>query len=211
MHNSQAEVGNFPLRSPEDSQVHIVSKSNSLSENKNQNNIEMTSSTMVSFAEVVAAPRVLISLPEKQTAAPKISEVEIASRASTLTKQLSQSDLAYSSANGALQPKVQQIVKATGNYFHLSDGSVVFDAVGGAAVTSIGHGDVRVKNAICDQIDIVEYCRSTLFSTKASTDLAAHLVRTTGGAMRRAMIVSSGMYHAPHCSANCCSLLTMSA
>lgn len=60
-------------------------------------------------------------------------------------------------------------------------------------MTSIGHGDERVKNAICNQIDTVEYCRSTLFSTKASTDLAAQLVRSTGGAMQRAMIVSSGM------------------
>ena len=148
---------------------------------------------MVSTTEVVTETPLFLSVSDEPVAAPKAPEAQTASNALTPNEPSSQSKAAYNSKHGSLQPKVQQIVKAKGNYFHLADGSVVFDAVGGAAVTSIGHGDERVKNAICNQIDTVEYCRSTLFSTKASTDLAAQLVRSTGGAMQRAMIVSSGM------------------
>lgn len=156
----------------------------------------MMSCTMVSTTEVVTETPLFLSLSDEQGAAPKVSELQTTNNALTPHEPSSLSKAAYNSTHGSLQPKVQQIVKAKGNYFHLADGSVVFDAVGGAAVTSIGHGDERVKNAICNQIDTVEYCRSTLFSTKASEDLAAQLVRSTNGAMQRAMIVSSGTFHA---------------
>ncbi|KAK5743830.1 putative secondary metabolism biosynthetic enzyme [Elasticomyces elasticus] len=98
----------------------------------------------------------------------------------------------YRSSTSALQTKVHQIDKASGNYFHLSNGSTIFDAVGGAAVTNLGHGDKRIQDAICEQIATVDYCRSTLFTSKASNDLSRLLVGTTSGAMKRAMILSSG-------------------
>ena len=101
-------------------------------------------------------------------------------------------DVLYHSNHGSLQPQVEEIAKADGNYFYLSDGRKIFDAVGGAAATSVGHCDDRVKQAICKQLETVEYCRSTLFKTSASTELSQKLVATTNGAMKRAMIVNSG-------------------
>lgn len=98
----------------------------------------------------------------------------------------------YRSSTSALQPDVLEIAQASGNYFHFSDGRKIFDAVGGAAVTNLGHGDSRVQQAVYDQIGTVDYCRSTLFTTKASDEVSRQLVGTTNGAMKRAMIVSSG-------------------
>ena len=86
------------------------------------------------------------------------------------------------------------VAKASGNYFYLMDGRKIFDAVGGAAAVSVGHCDPRVRDAICNQLMTVDYCRSTLFKTRASTELAKKLVATTRGVMKRAMIVSSGAF-----------------
>lgn len=36
-----------------------------------------------------------------------------------------------------------QVTSARGNYLHLSNGQKIFDATGGAAVSCLGHGDVR--------------------------------------------------------------------
>ncbi|KAK5705817.1 hypothetical protein LTR17_021328 [Elasticomyces elasticus] len=98
----------------------------------------------------------------------------------------------YHSSHGSIQPRVEQIARADGNHLYLSDGRKIFDAVGGAAATSIGHGDKRVKKAICNQLDTVEYCRSTLFRTSASRDLSQKLVASTQGRMKRVVIVNSG-------------------
>ncbi|KAK5728075.1 hypothetical protein LTS12_027369, partial [Elasticomyces elasticus] len=98
----------------------------------------------------------------------------------------------YHSSHGSLQPRVEQIARADGNHLYLSDGRKIFDAVGGAAATSIGHGDKRVKKAICNQLETVEYCRSTLFRTSASRDLSQKLVASTQGRMKRVVIVNSG-------------------
>ncbi|KAK4553446.1 hypothetical protein LTR86_009503 [Recurvomyces mirabilis] len=98
----------------------------------------------------------------------------------------------YRTATSALQAKVPEILRAKGNYFHLTNGRTIFDAVGGAAVNNLGHGDERVADAICEQIATVDYCRSTLFTSKTTCDIADFLVKTTEGAMKRALFVSSG-------------------
>ncbi|KAK3615483.1 hypothetical protein LTR22_027423 [Elasticomyces elasticus] len=59
----------------------------------------------------------------------------------------------YHSSHGSLQPRVEQVAIADGNHLCLSDGRKIFDAVRGAAATSIGHGDKRVKKAIRNQLD----------------------------------------------------------
>lgn len=97
---------------------------------------------------------------------------------------------------GVLYPKVltrpPRVVSSNGNYLHTDTGVEIFDATGGAAVACIGHNDWRVKNAILKQLNQVEYCYSPFFSTIPAENLAALLVESTGNAMTRVFIVSSG-------------------
>lgn len=85
-----------------------------------------------------------------------------------------------------------RIVKAQGNYLLTDDGSEIFDASGGAAVSCIGHGHPRVKKAIADQLDAVEYCFSPWFTTPAYERLSTFLTASTGGAMERVFVCGSG-------------------
>lgn len=81
---------------------------------------------------------------------------------------------------------------ASGNYLHLADGGKLLDATGGAAVSCLGHGNQRVKEAIISQLDVVSYVHSATFATEAAEMLAKELVESTGGVMSKAYIVSSG-------------------
>lgn len=93
-------------------------------------------------------------------------------------------------ANLASQPP--KIIKAEGNYLTTSTGTQIFDATGGAAVSCLGHGHPRVKQAIIDQLDTVEYTYSPFFTTSASEKLAQYLTDSTNGQMSKVFIVSSG-------------------
>ena len=68
----------------------------------------------------------------------------------------------------------------------------LLDATGGAAVSCLGHGHQRVKEAIISQLDVVSYVHSATFATEAAELLAKELVESTGGEMSKAYIVSSG-------------------
>ncbi|KAF2466378.1 PLP-dependent transferase [Lindgomyces ingoldianus] len=81
---------------------------------------------------------------------------------------------------------------ASGNYLELSDGRKVLDATGGAAVSCLGHGNQRVREAIARQMGEVSYCHSLFFGTTAGEALGKELINGTGGRMARAFIVSSG-------------------
>ena len=85
-----------------------------------------------------------------------------------------------------------RIVKAQGNYLTTADGNHIFDASGGAAVSCIGHGHPRVKKAIADQLEAVEYCFSPRFTTPAYEKLSQYLTDSTNGAMSRVFVCGSG-------------------
>lgn len=85
-----------------------------------------------------------------------------------------------------------RVVSAKGNHLVLSNGQRIFDATGGAAVSCLGHGNVRIKEAVMRQMDEVAYCHSLFFATAAGEELAKELVESTGGEMSRVFIVSSG-------------------
>ena len=92
-----------------------------------------------------------------------------------------------------------QVVKASGLYFELSDGRRIIDATGGAAVSCIGHGDTRVRDAMASQVAELDYCHSLFFSCPPSEALARTLVDSTHGRMSRAFIVNSGKQSARVC------------
>jgi adenosylmethionine-8-amino-7-oxononanoate aminotransferase len=84
------------------------------------------------------------------------------------------------------------VVHADGHYLYTSTGRSIFDASGGAAVSSIGHNDARVKDAIIAQLDTVEYTFSPHFTTSVYEKLATYLVDSTNGAMSKVFVTGSG-------------------
>lgn len=85
-----------------------------------------------------------------------------------------------------------EIARANGNQFHTSSGQIIFDASGGAAVSSIGHNNSRVKRAMQQQLDEVEYCFAPHFTTGAYERLAKFLVDSTGGQLSKVFVTGSG-------------------
>ncbi|KAF2209226.1 hypothetical protein CERZMDRAFT_114149 [Cercospora zeae-maydis SCOH1-5] len=84
------------------------------------------------------------------------------------------------------------VVASQGHFLQLSTGQEIFDATGGAAVACLGHGDVRVHNALIEQMREVSYCHSLFYATHAAEDLGKLLIDSTNGEMTRAFFVSSG-------------------
>lgn len=91
-----------------------------------------------------------------------------------------------------LHKKPQHVVEASGLYLILSNKRRIIDATGGAAVSCIGHGDERVRDAIASQVTELDYCHSLFFSCPSSEALAGLLIDSTGGKMAKAFIVNSG-------------------
>ncbi|KAL8823576.1 MAG: hypothetical protein Q9191_005730 [Dirinaria sp. TL-2023a] len=91
-----------------------------------------------------------------------------------------------------LHKKIDQVVGASGLYLMMSNKKRIIDATGGAAVSCIGHGDERVRNAIYAQITKLDYCHSLFFSCPSSEELARTLVESTSGLMSKSFIVNSG-------------------
>lgn len=102
---------------------------------------------------------------------------------------VSEPALFYQSAYANKQPVV---VSAAGLYLTLENGQKVLDATSGAAVSAIGHGNKRVKDAIVAQLDKVEYAHPGYFQNTPSMELADLLVQSTQGEMSRACLLGSG-------------------
>ena len=91
-----------------------------------------------------------------------------------------------------LHKNPEQVVEASGLYLILSNKKLIIDATGGAAVSCIGHGDERVRNAVSAQITKLDYCHSLFFSCPSSEELARILIDSTSGLMSKVFIVNSG-------------------
>ncbi|KAB8235294.1 hypothetical protein ETB97_004609 [Aspergillus alliaceus] len=96
----------------------------------------------------------------------------------------------YQSVKDEIPPPV--VKSAEGMYFTLENGQKVLDATCGAAVSAIGHGNQRVKDAIVRQLNEVTYCHPGYFGNKPSLELADLLVKTTNGRLARACLLGSG-------------------
>lgn len=68
----------------------------------------------------------------------------------------------------------------------------MFDTTCGAAVSCIGYGNRRVRDAMIAQLDKFAYTNSMFFGTPIGEELAAELIRGTQGKMSKALIMSSG-------------------
>ena len=92
----------------------------------------------------------------------------------------------------SLHQDPQEVIGGKGNYLELANGEKVLDATVGPAVSCLGHGNERVKEAVMKQMDAISYCTTSFFSTRAAEDLAEELIASTHGKMAKAFIVSSG-------------------
>ncbi|KAK5138539.1 hypothetical protein LTR08_000127 [Meristemomyces frigidus] len=92
----------------------------------------------------------------------------------------------------SLHHDLLRVVSAKDHHLQLSNGQRVFDATGGAAVTCLGHGNERVRQAVLDQMDQVSYCHSLFYGTTAAEELAKLLTESSGGELVRAFFISSG-------------------
>lgn len=87
----------------------------------------------------------------------------------------------------------RKAVGGKGIYIFLEDGTKFLDSTGGAAVSCLGHGHEKVKQAIIDQTNTISYCHTAFFGTGVSEELAQFLVDSTGGKLSKVYMISSGM------------------
>lgn len=80
---------------------------------------------------------------------------------------------------------------ATSQFVTNQNGHKVIDAIGGAAVSCIGHGDPRVIAAITKQLQTVDWVNSAFYTTSAAEELAALILRDQS-TLSRALFVGSG-------------------
>ena len=86
------------------------------------------------------------------------------------------------------------IVRGEGSYLIDRSGKRYLDACGGAAVSSLGHNNQRVRNAIRDQLDKLSFAHTGLFTNEPAEALAGHLVARApaGTGEGRVMYLGSG-------------------
>ena len=85
-----------------------------------------------------------------------------------------------------------EIVCGEGCWLEDVDGKRYLDAVGGAFVASLGHGNVEVADAMAEQARRVGYVNGTAFTTGAAEQLAAELAATLPGDLDHLYFLSSG-------------------
>ena len=82
-------------------------------------------------------------------------------------------------------------VRGEGVYLYDSDGKQYLDACGGAAVSSLGHGNQEVIEAIKAQADKIAYAHTAFFTSEVAEELADFLIPRSPG-MSKVYFVSGG-------------------
>ena len=83
-------------------------------------------------------------------------------------------------------------VKGAGAYITDETGKRYIDACGGAAVSCIGHGDVRVLEAVQRQMSEISYAHTSFFTSAAAEALADHLCAASPVPLDKVYLVGSG-------------------
>ena len=85
-------------------------------------------------------------------------------------------------------------VAALGDGVHIVDaaGKRYLDASGGAAVSCLGHSDMRVINAVKAQLDAIPYAHTGFFSNEPMEKLADFLAAAAPGSLDMVYFVSGG-------------------
>ena len=91
----------------------------------------------------------------------------------------------------SLTTKMPRAVSAQGVYVRDDAGRTYIDACGGAAVSCLGHGHPRLREALIAQMDQVAYQHTGFFTTDVAERLATRLVEDAPG-FSHAMIFNGG-------------------
>jgi len=83
-------------------------------------------------------------------------------------------------------------VRGEGAYLIDRDGKRYLDASGGAAVSSLGHSDRFVVDAIKAQLDRLPFAHTSFFTNEPMEALADELIRHAPGSIAKAYFVSGG-------------------
>ena len=83
-------------------------------------------------------------------------------------------------------------VSGAGAIIRDAEGREYFDASGGAAVSSLGHGHPDILAAMRAQMDRLEYAHTTFFTTEAAEALAEDLVQHAPAGLERVYLISGG-------------------
>ena len=83
-------------------------------------------------------------------------------------------------------------VKGDGMYFVDAEGKRYIDGSGGAAVSCLGHGNARVREAVKAQIDALEFAHTRFFSNEPMEALAKDLVSDAPAGLTKAWFTCGG-------------------
>ncbi|RDW14551.1 aspartate aminotransferase family protein [Paracoccus thiocyanatus] len=92
----------------------------------------------------------------------------------------------------SIGPELPRAVSGQGVYITDAQGRRYIDGSGGAAVTSIGHGDAEVLDAMRRQMDAIAYAHTSFFTTEAAESLADRLVDLAPQGLDHVYLVSGG-------------------
>jgi adenosylmethionine-8-amino-7-oxononanoate aminotransferase len=84
------------------------------------------------------------------------------------------------------------VESAQGSNLMLSNGKIVLDACGGAAVTIIGHGNQEVQRALAKQAQKVSYVHTQSYTTPVAEELADFILDGTPHGLEKALFLGSG-------------------
>lgn len=85
-----------------------------------------------------------------------------------------------------------EIVRAEGCWLTDTGGKRYLDAVGGAFVASVGHGNAAIADAMAAQARRVAYVNGTAFTTAVAEELATEVAATLPGDLDHLYFLSSG-------------------
>lgn len=92
----------------------------------------------------------------------------------------------------SLSTALPRAIKAEGIYVHDADGKRYIDACGGAAVSCLGHGHPRLREALLEQLDRVAYMHTGFFTTEATEALATRLIQDAPAGFSHVMVLNGG-------------------
>ncbi|CAM3134033.1 Adenosylmethionine-8-amino-7-oxononanoate aminotransferase [Paracoccus aminovorans] len=92
----------------------------------------------------------------------------------------------------SIGPDLPRAVSGQGVYITDAAGRRYIDGSGGAAVTSIGHGNAEVLEAMRAQMDRIAYAHTSFFTTDAAESLADRLVELAPEGLDYVYLVSGG-------------------
>lgn len=84
------------------------------------------------------------------------------------------------------------VARGDGVYLYDTDGGQYLDGSSGAVAANLGHGDVRIVDAVAEQARTVAFAHRTQFRSPPVEDLAERVGRHTPGALGWSIFSSSG-------------------